>query len=207
MATLLQFALTLQNEETDCMLSICWISQFCSFENIVQPDPEQMETDQSDDEDWMEEDDDDFANRPIVQALSENQKRVREELFTYLLQQDYLDLPTDLALELARLFFVFNDQTSLSRLSVNVDFQSQLWVACSTFGSGPFGGASIIERIRSGYTVEYDEFDTFRMAMAFFCNVARTSLIPLSDSDIVGTNAFCIFNRFGKFLQNCLFRK
>ena len=111
---------------------------------------------------------------------------MRSDLFSYLLRQNYGNLPCDVSLELSRLFFMFNDEASLSRLSLNFQFQKQLWSACSTFGEGPFGVAPLMQRIIAGYSVEIDEFDTFRMALAFFCNIARTSLIPLSDADILG---------------------
>ena len=80
---LLQFALNLQNGRPEQLVAICWITQFCSFESVLQRSDDKMETDE--DEDWLDEDDEEFISRPIVQELGENQRRVREDLFNYLL--------------------------------------------------------------------------------------------------------------------------
>jgi hypothetical protein len=110
-----------------------------------------MEIDENSDDDWMDDEEDDFLNQPIVQALTKNQTLTREALFDYLLKQDYTDLPSELALQLSRIFFLFNDQSSLSRFAINIQFQTQLWEACSNFGTGPYG--PIIDRITHGHNI------------------------------------------------------
>ena len=113
------------------------------------------------------------------------------------LTQDIRQLPPITIMELGKLFHVLDDHRMLTSMSRNVPFQVELWRAISNFGATTDGvGVSVLARVRGCNSVDFDKFNTFREAMIFFCNVARMSLIPLSDADIKGCSSYSSFSNF-----------
>ena len=115
--------------------------------------------------------------------------------------QDIRQLPPITIMELGKLFHILDDHRMLTSLSRNVPFQVELWRAISDFGATADGvGTSVLARVRGCNSVDFDKFNTFREAMIFFCNVARMSLIPLSDEDIKGRSSHSSFSSYSSSL-------